>query len=54
MREMTLKEYLMWSITQNIAKEAEKEGIKIVEKKTEPRLITSQVIKFKDIPDGQS
>ena len=36
MREMTIKEYLRHSIMQEVIKDAEKEGIKIVDAKSKP------------------
>lgn len=42
MREMTMKEYFQYSVMREVIKDAEKEGIKIVDVKTRPRLATER------------
>lgn len=40
MREMTIKEYLYHSVMREVAENAEKQGIRIVDVKSKPRLAT--------------
>jgi hypothetical protein len=56
MRQMTLSEYLRHSLMQHIAKDAEEEGIEIVDVKSRgPKLATrdGEVVELRPAPQGE-
>jgi hypothetical protein len=49
LREMTIQEYFKHRVKQEVIRDAEREGIRIVEEKSRPRLVEpATVIEFKE------
>jgi hypothetical protein len=55
MREMTMKEYFKHRVMQEVIRDAEKEGIRIVKEKSRPRLVEDpKVIEFREPGEMQT